>query len=218
VVEGRKAGKRIVHDKNIDDDVLRRQAEGGVLGDALVPQPGPASIASRASAWACVVVTRSMCVNTCPVLSLPPPGARATARWWRWASRPRRRGGGRQARRRRASSAVALFAGFLPRRLVRRASSAPHCSPGFFRVALFARQHIDGGGSSLPTACAGGSSLPAAPCRRQLLTAPCSTLQLLPPRRPLGGRAQRRGGGGARLRRAEDEDEVRVGKGGEWGK
>ena len=28
VVEGRKAGKRIVHDKNTVDDVLRRQAEG----------------------------------------------------------------------------------------------------------------------------------------------------------------------------------------------
>jgi hypothetical protein len=29
VVEGRKAGKRIVHDENTGDDVLRRQAEGG---------------------------------------------------------------------------------------------------------------------------------------------------------------------------------------------
>jgi len=28
VVEGRKAGKRIVHDKNTGDDVLRRQAGG----------------------------------------------------------------------------------------------------------------------------------------------------------------------------------------------
>ena len=39
VVEGRKARKRIVHDKNTGDDVLRRQAEGGVPGDALVSQP-----------------------------------------------------------------------------------------------------------------------------------------------------------------------------------
>ena len=64
VVEGRKARKRIVHDKNTGDDVLRRQAEGGVPGDALVPQPGPAGIASRASARACVAVARCMCVNT----------------------------------------------------------------------------------------------------------------------------------------------------------
>ena len=54
VVEGRKAGKRIVHDKNTGDDVLRRPAEGGVSGDALVPQPGPTGIAS----WACVAVAR----------------------------------------------------------------------------------------------------------------------------------------------------------------
>ena len=34
--EGHKAGKkqRIVHDKNIGDDVLRRQAEGGRAGPA----------------------------------------------------------------------------------------------------------------------------------------------------------------------------------------
>ena len=63
--EGRKAGKkqRIVHDKNTGDDVLRRQAEGGVPGDALVLQPRRATlaIASRASARACAA--SRMCVN-----------------------------------------------------------------------------------------------------------------------------------------------------------
>ena len=81
---------------------------------------------------------------------------------------------------------------------------AMDCASSYF----FSSVHLYSTCSSLPAARAGGSSLPVAPCRRQLLAAPCRRQLLVhspPPRRPRGGGAQRRGGAGGGRAFAEPE-------------